>query len=90
MPFTNFHVAKMTSLFDFEDNSFHVVNVDNGIKKVVGRLKHSSTLKIQSYRFDKNSITAAEVKNWLNKNHIKPFKFEAASAEGNPRKLSDA
>lgn len=85
MPYPNWHAARVKSPSAFEKDSFRTKAIDNGITTIMGRLRGSDTMTIQTYRFDKDDFTAAEAKKWLADHDVKYISFEAATGE--PRKV---
>jgi hypothetical protein len=56
---------------EFEQDSLRTITLseEEGIKAVIGKLKHSETTEIQSYLFDKNKWTLDKAKAWFRRHH---------------------
>lgn len=70
------YTAKMIEEKYFDNDSFQRKDIEEGIIKVIGKLKSDKREEIQSYRFSDNYFNEKEAKKWLNKNKIKCLKFE--------------
>lgn len=82
MPLSNFHAVRVEDPDRFEEKSYRtkILEGSNGIEAVMGKIKGSESMTIQSYRFPIEKYTEKEVKAWIEKNNI-TGKFEAAKKE---------
>jgi len=83
MPYPNYHSARIAN--SLADGIFATKQIAPSISIILQKPKddNSSSMKIQSYRFDKNQYTAQESKSWLKKHDIRTILFEPASEPSN-------
>ena len=79
MPMPNQHAARLVDPSKFKEGSFRTKEIVKGITIIMGKLAGGDgSMVTQTYRFDKDTFTAAEEKKWLKDNDVKPISFEAA------------
>jgi len=71
MPYPTEHSARVRDPGDFQPDSFRRKEVAPGISIVMGRLKGSTSMTAQAYRFDRSKFTPEEAKAWLKDHDIK-------------------
>jgi len=49
----------------FQDDSFASIDIEKGVRFVIGRLKGEKTTTVQAVRFDKETFTLAQAKKWV-------------------------
>jgi hypothetical protein len=81
MPYPTEHAARIKQPGSFQADSFRRVTLATGISAIMGKLKGSSSMTLQAYRFDRKKFTAAQAKKWLADHKVKPILFEPASNE---------
>jgi hypothetical protein len=81
MPYPNEHSARIISPGRFQSESFRRKNITTGIDIVIGRLKGSTKMTTQAYRFKKSVFTVTEAKRWLRERDIKYILFEPATGK---------
>jgi len=64
----NYHHIPVRDAGEFVDGSFRTINITDGIKAVIGKLKSDpdGSTKIQKYLFDINKYTMEEAQTWVN------------------------
>jgi hypothetical protein len=80
MPYPNEHAARVRNPDAFQPDSFRSKPIARGVRVIIGKLKGSSTMAVQAYRFEVDKYTIAEAKEWLKRNGVKYILFEPASA----------
>jgi hypothetical protein len=81
MPYPAEHAARIKQPGSFQAESFRRVTLASGVSAIMGKLKGSSSMTIQAYRFDRKKFTAEQAKKWLADHDVKPISFEPASNE---------
>ena len=76
MPYPHEHAARIRNPDAFEPNSFRSKQISRGIRMILGKLKGSSTMTAQAYRFAADQFTADEAKRWLREHDVKYISFE--------------
>lgn len=79
-PYPSEHAARIRDPGDFIPDSFRRKNITDGIDIIIGKLKDVETdsMVTQAYRFDAETFTPAEAKQWLKDHDIAPMSFEPA------------
>jgi len=90
MPYPNEHSARVRDPGNFQADSFRRKEVAPGISIVMGRLKGSTSMTAQAYRFDRTKFTPEEARKWLEEHDVKFISFEAASNEKMDRLIRKA
>jgi hypothetical protein len=78
MPYPNEHAARVRDPALFQPDSFRSKELARGIRVIIGKLKGSSSMAVQAYRFAADQYTAAEAKEWLKRNGVIYISFEPA------------
>lgn len=81
-PLPSEHSGRLVDPSRFEPDSFRRKNITKGIDVILGKLKGTTSMVIQTYRFKKDMFTEAEAKKWLKDHNVKYKSFE--KAEGTP------
>jgi HK97 family phage prohead protease len=80
MPYPNIHAAQILAPSEY-DKIVGQKEVAPGVNVLFAKIKGEDGTKTASYHFDKAKFTAEEAKEWLKKNGVKDYKFEAAREE---------
>jgi len=81
VPYTNEHSARVLEPLPQNSAVYARKQIAPGISIVLQRSKGdpNGSMKVQSYRFDKNQFPPQEAKSWLKKHNIQYTSFEPAS-----------
>lgn len=81
-PFPGFHASRQRDPSEFQEGSFRYLKDrgGRGIDFIVGRLKGSTSLTLQSIRFDKDVFTTEEARKWC-KDHGYKDNVEPATSK---------
>lgn len=78
MPLPTEHSARMMNPDRFVASSFRRKNIAPGIDAIMGKMMGSSSMSIQSYRFDKTKYSPAQARQWMRDHMLKYISFESA------------
>lgn len=85
-PFPSEHAARVKDPSEFEEGSFRRKNIANGVDIIMGKLKGSDKMEVQTYRFDKKVFTEEQAKEWLKSHKADNKMFEPAVKDEAPKK----
>ena len=85
-PFPSEHAARVKDPSEFEEGSFRRKNIANGVDIIIGKLKGSDKMEVQTYRFDKKVFTPEQAKEWLKSHKADNKMFEPAVKDETPKK----
>lgn len=77
-PFPAEHAARVKDPSEFEEGSFRRKNITKGVDIIMGKLKGSDKMEVQTYRFDKKVFTPEQAKEWLKSHKADNKMFEPA------------
>lgn len=85
-PFPNEHAARVKDPSEFEEGTFRRKNIANGVDIIMGKLKGSDKMEVQTYRFDKKVFTEEQAKEWLKSHKADNKMFEPAVKDEETKK----